>query len=31
MSRAVLRTIRLYFVQAWFSYRALYLWNTPFN
>ena len=28
---AILRTIRLYFIQAWFSYRALYLWNTPLN
>lgn len=24
-------TLRLYFYQAWFSYRALFAWNTPFN
>jgi ABC-2 type transport system permease protein len=27
----ITRTIRLYFIQAWFSYRALYLYNTPLN
>ena len=31
MNSAVLRNIRLYFMQAWFSYRALYAWNTPFT
>ena len=30
-SSPILRTIRLYFIQAWFSYRALYLYNTPLN
>ncbi|MDR3573553.1 MAG: ABC transporter permease [Anaerolineaceae bacterium] len=28
---AIMRPIRLYLIQAWFSYRSLYLWNTPFN
>ena len=27
----VKRWIRLYFIQAWFSYRALFAWSTPFN
>jgi len=31
MSRAIARGVRLYLTQAWFSYRALYFWNTPFN
>ncbi len=30
MSR-IRRWIRLYFIQAWFSYRALFAWSTPFN
>jgi ABC-2 type transport system permease protein len=25
------RWLRLYFIQAWFSYRALFAWSTPFN
>ncbi len=29
--RAVIRIIRLYFIQAWFSYRSLFAWSTPFN
>lgn len=28
---AVRRWFRLYFIQAWFSYRALFAWSTPFN
>ena len=31
MMRALVRWIRLYFIQAWFSYRALFAWSTPFN
>jgi ABC-2 type transport system permease protein len=31
MRGAIPRTIRLYLIQAWFSYRALYAWSTPFN
>jgi ABC-2 type transport system permease protein len=27
----VKRWLRLYFIQAWFSYRALFAWSTPFN
>ena len=29
--KATKRWIRLYFIQAWFSYRALFAWSTPFN
>lgn len=29
--RAVIRVVRLYFFQAWFSYRSLFAWSTPFN
>ena len=25
------RIVRLYFIQAWFSYRSLFAWSTPFN
>lgn len=28
---AVIRVVRLYFIQAWFSYRSLFAWSTPFN
>jgi ABC-2 type transport system permease protein len=31
MIPAVVYTLRLYGIQAWFSYRALYAWSTPFN
>ena len=31
MSNALVHWLRLYFVQAWFSYRALFAWSTPFN
>lgn len=27
----VIRIVRLYFIQAWFSYRSLFAWSTPFN
>jgi ABC-2 type transport system permease protein len=27
----IVRVIRLYFYQAWFSYRSLFAWSTPFN
>lgn len=29
--RAIVRVLRLYFIQAWFSYRSLFAWSTPFN
>jgi len=29
--RTVIRIVRLYFIQAWFSYRSLFAWSTPFN
>lgn len=29
--RGIIRIIRLYFIQAWFSYRSLFAWSTPFN
>lgn len=29
--RTIVRLIRLYFIQAWFSYRSLFAWSTPFN
>lgn len=29
--KALWRWVRLYFIQAWFSYRALFAWSTPFN
>jgi ABC-2 type transport system permease protein len=28
---SVIRIVRLYFIQAWFSYRSLFAWSTPFN
>ncbi len=31
MMRGLVRLIRLYFIQAWFSYRSLFAWSTPFN
>lgn len=29
--KSIQRWLRLYFNQAWFSYRALFAWSTPFN
>jgi len=29
--KSIRRWLRLYFIQAWFSYRALFAWSTPFN
>ena len=31
MMRGIVRAFRLYFIQAWFSYRALFAWSVPFN
>jgi len=31
MISSLVRWFRLYFIQAWFSYRALFAWSTPFN
>ena len=31
MIQSIVRYVRLYFMQAWFSYRALFAWSTPFN
>lgn len=31
MTNSLVRWVRLYFIQAWFSYRALFAWSTPFN
>ncbi len=31
MTRLVVRYTRLYFIQAWFAYRALFAWSRPFN
>jgi ABC-2 type transport system permease protein len=31
MTHPIARWVRLYFIQAWFSYRALFAWSTPFN
>jgi ABC-2 type transport system permease protein len=31
MMRALMRYGRLYVIQAWFAYRALFAWSTPFN
>lgn len=31
MIKSIVRFVRLYFIQAWFSYRALFAWSTPFN
>lgn len=31
MIRSAVHVVRLYFYQAWFSYRALFAWSTPFN
>jgi ABC-2 type transport system permease protein len=31
MIKSTVHVIRLYFMQAWFSYRALFAWSTPFN
>ena len=29
MIRFLRRHLRLYFLEAWFSYRALFAWSTP--
>lgn len=31
MKRSLPAYIRLYFIQAWIAYRALFAWSTPFN
>ncbi|NPV57157.1 MAG: ABC transporter permease [Anaerolineae bacterium] len=31
MIRWLTRYVRLYFIQAWFAYRSLFSWSTPFN
>lgn len=31
MIRTIRHHIRLFFLQAWFSYRALFAWSTPFG
>ncbi|MBK9927838.1 MAG: ABC transporter permease [Anaerolineales bacterium] len=31
MMRTITRYIRLYFIQAWVAYRALFAWSAPFN
>lgn len=31
MIKSIVHFVRLYFMQAWFSYRALFAWSTPFN
>lgn len=31
MIRNIVHLIRLYFFQAWFSYRSLFAWSTPFS
>lgn len=31
MIRSITHVVRLFFMQAWFSYRALFAWSTPFN
>ncbi len=31
MIHSIVRMVRLYLIQAWFSYRALYAWSTPFS
>ena len=31
MIQKLVHFVRLYFIQAWFSYRALFAWSTPFN
>ncbi len=31
MMQSIVRNVRLYFFQAWFSYRSLFAWSTPFN
>lgn len=31
MIRHIVRIFRLYFFQAWFSYRSLFAWSTPFS
>ncbi len=30
MIRTIRQSLRLYFLEAWFSYRALFAWSTPF-
>lgn len=31
MIRNIVHLVRLYFFQAWFSYRSLFAWSTPFS
>jgi len=31
MINTIVHTLRLYFFQAWFSYRSLFAWSTPFS
>jgi ABC-2 type transport system permease protein len=31
MRRSIVRYIRMYFIQAWFAWRSLFAWSTPFN
>ncbi|MHB8777050.1 MAG: ABC transporter permease [Anaerolineales bacterium] len=31
MTHVIVRYVRLYVTQAWFAYRALFAWSTPFN
>jgi ABC-2 type transport system permease protein len=31
MSRHIVRLVRLYLFQAWFSYKSLFAWSTPFS
>ncbi len=31
MIRSIRHTFRLFFIQAWFAYRALFAWNTPLS
>ncbi len=31
MIHAMVRFTRLYFIQAWYAYRSLFAWSTPFN
>ena len=31
MMRKIVRIVRLYLIQAWFSYHSLFAWSTPFS
>lgn len=31
MTRKIVQIVRLYFSQAWFSYRSMFAWSTPFS